>query len=552
MSVRQHAAKQTKSAEEKKFSPTIITNFLNNHYRNATAEDEQSIVFKNYPTKSDIPETAKKFIIDLYDYQGLIDFITIYKQLPNEEYTNIIERIFDLKLHACLDIADKYKTNDKKCINVFKEFVIPQLGFGEKNTTTIQSYINAISSFFENDTKLKTKIYNSVFPHDTHRSDELPKGVNVIYLQHISKYHEQVLDYVIEKGKKLNEVLIEIQKDFTQNYKFPKTLSKAEIDRAKLQLLNQKIIELVINPPMIKDKHGNNVIDNKWIDNLCVLIIKKGAKQPTETDELINLEERKLVKELVRELMIVKSFVKIINGSQNARKLIKKTVKKVDADGNERIEILESAEPMEVNLKACLKQYKDTYKKTVNFYNTWKKTLQTQLAKIEIEKKKVDKGDETDEDKINQLIQEEEDRLTYELFLRYFIESVKFVKDTFNYSTPLKTFTNDIKSKVVFKFNKTLRAKILEMIDKNEISEDEFTELAREHCKDWMFLNSPKTYDTNDLNVYSKIGKFCGVQIKKDYRIAIGIAIVSFIQEKVQLIKAAHSKKHEIQIYIKA
>ena len=66
-----------------------------------------------------------------------------------------------------------------------------------------------------------------------------------------------------------------------------------------------------------------------------------------------------------------------------------------------------------------------------------------------------------------------------------------------------------------------------------------------------MFINSPKTYDPNDLTVYSKIGKFCQLDIRKEYRVAIGIAIVAYIQQQIQLIQAANRKKKEIQLYIK-
>ena len=137
--------KQPKAQEDfddKKFSPTIIINFLNNYYRNINSSDDshkQSIVFKSYPNK---PTTFNKATIDLYNYQGLLDFIETYKLMPNEDYSKIIERVFDLKLHTCLDIADKYKTNDKKKVNVFQEFIIPQLEFGKKREVSIKDFIN--------------------------------------------------------------------------------------------------------------------------------------------------------------------------------------------------------------------------------------------------------------------------------------------------------------------------------------------------------------------------------------------------------------------------
>ena len=104
----------------------------------------------------------------------------------------------------------------------------------------------------------------------------------------------------------------------------------------------------------------------------------------------------------------------------------------------------------------------------------------------------------------------------------------------------------------MFKFNKNLRTKINEKIEQNEpISHEEIAELAKDYYREWMFLNSPKTYDPTELSIYSKIVKFCGVPIKIEYRIAIGIAIVAYIQEQIKIIRAIYSKKREIQVYIK-
>ena len=539
--------------DDKKFSPTIIINFLNNYYRNINSSDDshkQSIVFKSYPNKS---TTFNKATIDLYKYQGLLDFIETYKKMPNEDYSKIIERVFDLKLHTCLDVADKYKTNDKKKLNVFQEFIIPQLEFGKKREVSIQDFINAIDAFFENDAKIKTKIYNSVFPHDTHHSDELPKGVNVIYLQHISKFHDEILDMVINKDMSDLSILIECQKIFSNNHKIfdSKNIAPDIRERTLTQMINPKIAEVVLNPPMVQDKRGNNMVDPKWIDKLHACAYNKKSRKFVELDEFLSNKEKKNVRELVRELTIAKSFIKIIRGGANARRLVKDKTIKRDKDGNEVEVEVERTEPVNVNFKECLEQYKSIYADTRKFYEKWKKIINDEYAKIKLNKEKV-RNDETDEAKANELVREEGERLTYELFLRYFIEAVKFVKSKFNYTTPLKTFINDIKKDIMFKFNKNLRTKINEKIEQDEpVSHEEIAELAKDYYREWMFLNSPKTYDPTELSIYSKIGKFCGVPIKKDYRIAIGIAIVAYIQEQIKIIRAIYSKKREIQVYIK-
>ena len=142
------SAKQTKSATpkvEKPFSPTVITNFLNNYYRNLAMKhpNEQNVSFTVAPPDKEL--TAQQLSIDLSTYEGLKVFNDTYKlvvkqanELEDPEQVKkamkdvmdrTIDITFDMKLRACLDNARVYKTNDKTKINTFQEFIIPQLGF---------------------------------------------------------------------------------------------------------------------------------------------------------------------------------------------------------------------------------------------------------------------------------------------------------------------------------------------------------------------------------------------------------------------------------------
>ena len=537
--------------EDKKFSSTLIVNFLNAYYHNESV-NSKSLVFKTYPTKPS-PTQAKKPVIDLYNYQGLIDFIETYKIMSGDDWTKIIEHVFDLKLHTCLDIADKYKTNDKKKLNVFQEFIIPQLGFEKMREIKIQDFIKAIDRYFENDAKLKTKIYNSVFPHDTHHEEELPKGVNVIYLQHVSKYHDEVLDMVINQEMDDREILGEIQKLYSKNYKFDNTgaITPDVRERAITQMLNPKIADSVLNPPVVKDKKGRDLIDTKWIDNLMVVAVNKRTNKFTDTTEPISLEEKKNIRDLVRELNIVKSFIKIIRGGANARKLVREKVIMKNKDGEDVEQIIERAEPINVDFKFCLNQYQSIYNQTREFHDNWVKIIQEENARINIAVQSV-RASEPDALKAEEKAREEGERLTYELFLRYFINSVKFIQDKFNCSTALKTFITELQKDMTFKFNKNLRIKIKKLVSQDVPNErEEIAQLARDYYKEWELINSPKNYDFNELDIYAKIGQFCGVPIKKDYRIGIGIAIIAYIQEQIKIINAASTARHEIQIFIK-
>lgn len=496
-----------------------------------------------------------KVVIDLYDYQGLIDFIETFKAMTGKEYSEIIERVFDMKLHACLDIADKYRLNDKSKINVFQDFIIPQLEFTERKDASIQTYINAINSFFENEAKIKTKIYNSVFPHDTHDPDKLPKGVNVIYLQHISKFHDQVLDMVINKGYEKERVLVEVQKLFCKNYTFTdERLTPEQRERYITQMINPEIIQMVLSPPKILDKKGNEVVDNKWIERMNVCTLNRKTGKVFSTDELVNSNDKRYIREIVRELMIVKSFYQIIKGGENARKIVR-TVR----DGKD----VEEAVPMDVDFSECLERYNEIYDSIMKFYHNWQARIKKELANIKRQEEQAASRKshalsviDDEDDVINPAAaamsaHEEAERRTYALFLRYFVDTVLMVQKAFGYNNALKSFVGDIKREVNFKFNKDLRTKLTDMIKKNEVTDEAIDELAERHYRDWMFLNSPKTYDPNELSIYSKIGKFCGLPIKKDYRIAVGIAIVAYIQDQLKIVKAANAKKKEIQVYIK-
>ena len=551
MSRNSRSTKQsTPQTEEKQFSSTIITNFLNNYYRNLAMKNPsaQSLNFKVFPAdKAD--KVINQPVIDLYNYQGLLDFIAIYKaaqslpedQLPPSKVNEfVIERTFDMKLRACLDSARVFKTNDKSKLNVFQEFIIPQLGFDRSNFMNITDYINGISSYFASENKLKTKIYNLVFPHDSHNQDKLPVGVNVIYLQHVSKFHDDVLDMVINQELGDVDVLKECQKKFANESGLP-----AEVAQ---QLINEKIAELVIDPPLINDKKGKGTVDVKALieslEAVEVKPIKKGKKvvgvETTPLGRKLNGEEAKAVRSLVRELLIVKSFIKIINGGKRARKVEK------DAEGKD------IAVPLNADLKQCLAKYHEVYNNTINFYNYWKKTIETELARIEADKDKVKYDEDAEGVNVDELVLQNQQRLQYQLFLRYFVETVRFIKSELGYTQAFKSFINDVKKDVIFKFNKTLRTKLEALVAQEEPPSDEqISTLAGEHFKDWMFINSPKTYNPNDLGVYSKIGKFCQLDIKKEYRVAVGIAIVAYIQQQIALIQATNRRKKELQLYIK-
>ena len=538
------------SAVSKPFSSTVVVNFLNNYYRNVAMKKRddknfQSISFKTFNEKKELdrieenkklePEKQKEskqlpFTIDLADYEGLGAFVETCKKWHDKNFKDVIEATFDMRLRGCLDVAKIYKTNDPKLQNAF-EVVIAQLGFDKSNMMRIDDYIKGVSSFFENTDKLKTKIFNSTFPHDSHDAELDPSGVNVIYLQHVSVFHDEVLDLLINKHLSESDILGEVQKLFAKSFVEQNRVSEpeaqAKLQRLVQQLMNTKLIDIVLNPPAVETKK-REIIDPKWLEDLRV-VEKKGRKL-VETEELLTTEEKKAVKSLLRELFIVKSFIKIVQGGQNARELV------LDEDGKliltgeverkgKKVQVHQT-KPVNADLSECLQHYKETYELVTKFYNDWKK--QIERAKSFDERGK------------------------YELFLRYFISAVKFARDELGYQQPLKNFINDIKKDVLFKFNKSLRVELEKLIStKDAVKPEEVEALAEKHFANWSYINSPKTYDPNDMNIYGKIGKYCTVPIKKEYRIAVGIAIVAYIQDQIKLIATRYNKKRDLQIFIR-
>ena len=536
----------------KPFSPTIIVNFLNNYYRNVAMKNKNkdpksvppNLTFKTFNEKK--AEKQAPFTIDLADYIGLGAFVEVCKSWSDKPFEDIIERTFDMKLRACLDVAKTFKTNvptdDPDKPNAFN-FLIDQLGFDRKQMLDITDYIDAISSFFNNADKLKTKIFNATFPHDNHDAELDPTGVNVIYLQHVSKFHDEVLDMIINQGLNEAEIVSEVQRAYIAAYQEANADKYKDKDREKekdkkkqfqrllIQLAYPKIVEMVLSPSIVEDKKGRDSADSKWINALKV-VEGKGFKETTND---LTTEEKRAIKSLVKELNVVRGFIKIVEGGKNARELVcdeegkpieAGKVQRENSKGVVKDVAIHETKAVKVDFKKCLQSYKLKYSRFEKFFNGWKQQL-------------------TNVDKLGE-------RQQFELFVRYLIASVKLIKTELGYAAPLKMFINDIKKDAIFKFNKNLKADLEKLIEQaGEAKADEIDALVTAHFAGWRYINSPKTYDPSELGVYGKIGRYIARTIKKEYREAIGIAIVGFIQEQIRLLSTKYGKKRDVQIYIR-
>ncbi len=479
----------TSSSEEQpaesKFSPTIIINFLNNYLRNANFENEQDarvapqhIVFKEFP-KDEAKAKKCQNVIDLDTYDGLKLFAEGFKQLKSEvkgvTFSDIIGATFDPKLRGFLHMCEYYKLRESP--EVLRDHIVPHLRFAPQREITLDTFVDAINAFFANDDKIKTKIYNNTFPHGVHDVSKPAKGVNVIYLQHIAKYHDSILKNFIEEGKEPQTILKQVQTTYATKYEV-EGMKANDLKLLREQLKNPLFLERTLEPIRFEGGNHKGAIDNKWIDKI--------EFDPKVGKELLP-QVREAVRALVRELSITNNFLAILQSAK-------------DVAGSD--------------LTAELAEYRK---------------VTAQVTDFKAKHKSVKKD--------------------YKGFLTYLVESARFVKDVLRFQAPLKILASC--SKIQFRFEKKLRQDI-EALIKDGITDEKLNEVVEAHADAWEFINSPRTYDVNSAEVYSKIGKYVGVAVTKEYRVAVGLAIVSFIQDELRLIRAVNKKKHDLVVHIKA
>jgi len=265
------------------FSCNVITNFMNNHYHSISSEPR--IKFKT-PTKAKKPKIQKpdtktkrsnQETIDLTKYEGIQDFVCLYNEMttrnPDIDFEPIVKTTFDLRLRAFLDIVDNLPPNEKKgekrSEKLLREYVIPQLGFEKPTILTPKDYNEAIIDFWNNELWFKKKIFNVVFPHGTRSEEKDPIGLNVLYLQESTKFQDEVLDMVINKGMNEIDILKEIQKKMSSTPHISPDEKIDQHDKIKLglQYLHQEVPEYIINPP-VTEVDGVAILDTKWADKL--------------------------------------------------------------------------------------------------------------------------------------------------------------------------------------------------------------------------------------------------------------------------------------------
>ena len=209
------------------FAAGSLINVLRSYYRMHPVIDGQKKRTVNIHLASD---DSVANTVDLLDYKGLFAFIQSYikhHQIPLEvrnaeenpvpfSMSEVIESVFDMRLRGALHIADVYKgkANTDEMRRVMEDSVLPDLGFERDAATDLAGYFTALQEFINNDERIKTKVYNTVFPHTVHRDNELPKGVNIIYLRNMCRFDGAVLDFVINNDFDTNKLCKVVVKEY--------------------------------------------------------------------------------------------------------------------------------------------------------------------------------------------------------------------------------------------------------------------------------------------------------------------------------------------------
>lgn len=533
------SGKTSKASQEPRLTSNVVAAFLNSYYTNFVTPENQNgakFVFRAV-TESNEDKIKGKPVIDINDCDDLAEFNKLCKdaqrkhpnaKLSKDEMNKIILKVYNGRLRGLLHAAanpvikpdeeneekpkkekkEKKSKKDKDAApeeptprakpapkdNTFEKGIIPALCLGKPKEQSIEGHVDAINDFFNNGEKLRTRVYNLCFPHSLHDTGKDAKGVNIIYLQRISKFHDDVLRQLVE-GVEDREILSFVQSKYIESFKFPldSKLNEEEREGVKLQLRNAEIVTNILTPPA----------ESKWIDQLKAIKLGPKGKGQVQTTNPLSKAEKEAVRQLVRELRIVLAF----------NTLVRKAVE---------------ANPEGPSLRECYENYSMILTEIAEFHAAHKPKVRNHFTFIKF------------------LVES-----------AIFIKSKFGYKENVDPKKPptnhLKLFITELHSKIPFKFNKDIRKSLVAFVNGTEQFDDEkLAEVAEDYKDEWTDLNGPKSYDVSKLDIYAKIGKIVPATLGKQYRVAVGLHIFQFILEQIRIQRALTIKrKADIAVYIR-
>lgn len=485
---------------------------------------------------------SRKFVINLRDFEAVSDFKKAYesgkankvnvepKEMSEEEYLNYIinNHVYDIHLRSCLGIASRFvlypqrttrtrKSKTTETDDVDSGKAASQVGSGkadndengsseQKTTKDEEQQIPAANIYYDylipqlGFTKRKSveaKDYIDTLK-EYFKGDALKiKAYNKIFPHPVRNTDKGIsgINYVFLQ--RLVPDHLSVISDVIDGKEDNDIINKVVVkqypknSKSEVKKYSGQIVIYAINglPKVQRERKGIIVEedDKQWAKNLA----------PSANDKTIE----SMVK-LYRDLVAVKAFANIIRSSADA------------------------AAEQDKDISECFEQYKTICDNLTKFNN-----------------KNATIGN------------------TFKDLTRYIVDACCLLKNSFAIKDPLKLIAASIKSKYDFRITKSIREKFDNLItaadtdDKNVLERNEQTlnEIAAECEQNIGAISMTKGYDFLDtsFDVYSNVGKFCGVKLPKNYRVSMGIAIVKWLNERIDLLVAENKKREVLVIDIK-
>jgi hypothetical protein len=160
-----------------------------------------------------------------------------FGELINDNLHAIIDYGIDCILHKISDssfLGLLHLAKSDKLLEIMRDKLIQELHLPHRDELDIGKTLDVILDYFDN---IQLKAFNICFPHAVR---ELEHGKEmVIYLSHVVKYQDQVLDSIIECQLNLDEILDIYRNDVIESYE------KDSENRIYLKSLNYSDEELL-------------------------------------------------------------------------------------------------------------------------------------------------------------------------------------------------------------------------------------------------------------------------------------------------------------------
>jgi hypothetical protein len=300
---RERVVKEKTPDTERKTALNGLIYFLNNYFRNKS----QRITFRDLASTTNnktVSQAVPKLTISLDQYTAITSALDSYEK--HKDWKKVLAEVNDFRLFTCLSKASDLSG----CFDVIHVEKAP--------THDIDFFIKSIQDEFlpENKQKLKIKIYNNIFPHGNHLTEDEFKarykqrsgkdfvgdyrsGVNIIYLQHYTSLFDDVLAHLVN-GKDSTFIINYVRKRFSES----KLVDIAGLDRAQqLQLVTQ----LIKHPDILEHSKDKRIKDLKVCDKTGKL-----------TDAVLSKVEKTNILNLLREIGNVQHLIHVFETGKQA------------------------------------------------------------------------------------------------------------------------------------------------------------------------------------------------------------------------------------------